>query len=112
MTPTTNPKENVSVDTQPSFIVSGRIEVSDQVAMSRENIPIFNTVIKGRAADEYSNPPQWAITSNVRFGKVGDIVNNIKTEVRCRSYLVENVDERTGVVSKIRRYTHDLWLVQ
>ena len=96
----------------PSFIVSGRIESSDQVAVSRDNLPIFNTLIKGKAVDEYSNPPQWAVTSNIRFGKQGDIVNNIKTEVRCRSYLVEQVDERTGVVSKIRRFTHDLWLMQ
>ena len=58
-----------------------------------------------RPPDEYSNPPQWAITSNIRFGKPGDIVNSVKAEVRCRSYLVEQVDERTGVVSKIRRFT-------
>lgn len=96
----------------PAFIISGRIESSDQVAVSRDNVPIFNTLIKGKAVDEYSNPPQWAVTSNIRFGKTGDIVTNIKTEVRCRSYLVESVDERTGVVSKIRRYTHDLWLAQ
>lgn len=96
----------------PQFIISGRIESSDQVAISKDNMPIFNTLIKGRAADEYSNPPQWAVTSNVRFGKKGDVVTNIKTEVRCRSYLVEQIDERTGVVSKIRRYTHDLWIAQ
>jgi len=98
--------------TTPAFIISGRIESSDQVAVSRDNVPIFNTLIKGKAADEYSNPPQWAVTSNIRFGKTGDIVTNIKTEVRCRSYLAEITDERTGVVSKIRRYTHDLWLAQ
>ncbi len=96
----------------PQFIISGRIESSDQVAINKENMPIFNTLIKGRSADEYSNPPQWVVTSNVRFGKKGDVVTNIKTEVRCRSYLVEQIDERTGVVSKIRRYTHDLWIAQ
>ena len=108
-----NDKEPANANTNiPAFIISGRIESSDQVAVSRDNLPIFNTLIKGKAADEYSNPPQWAVTSNIRFGKNGDIVNSIKTEVRCRSYLVEQVDERTGVVSKIRRYTHDLWLAQ
>jgi len=108
-----NEKETANVsNNSPAFIISGRIESSDQVAVSRDNLPIFNTLIKGKAPDEYTNPPQWAITSNIRFGKNGDIVNNIKTEVRCRSYLVEQVDERTGVVSKIRRFTHDLWLMQ
>jgi hypothetical protein len=101
-----------STNETPNFIISGRVESSDQVAVSRDNLPIFNTLIKGKAADEYSNPPQWAVTSNIRFGKVGDIVKEIKTEVRCRSYLVENVDERTGVASKVRRFTHDLWLAQ
>ena len=96
----------------PHFIISGRIESSDQVAMSRDNVPIFNTVVKGKAPDEYTNPPPWCITSNIRFGKQGDIVKDIKTEVRCRSYLAELTDERTGVISKIRRFTHDLWLAQ
>ena len=108
-----NEKDAANVNNQtPAFVISGRIESSDQVAVSRDNLPIFNTLIKGKAPDEYTNPPQWAITSNIRFGKTGDIVNSVKTEVRCRSYLVEQVDERTGVVSKIRRFTHDLWLMQ
>jgi len=108
-----NEKESTNIGNNTSaFIISGRIESSDQVAVSRENLPIFNTLIKGKAPGDYMNPPQWAVTSNIRFGKQGDIVNNIKTEVRCRSYLVEQVDERTGVVSKIRRFTHDLWLMQ
>ncbi|MDD2466663.1 MAG: hypothetical protein PHI97_21910 [Desulfobulbus sp.] len=108
-----NEKDLMNINNAVSFfIISGRIESSEQVAMSRDNVPIFNTLIKGKVPDEYSNPPQWAITSNIRFGKPGDIVNNIKSEVRCRSYLVEHTDERTGVVSKTRRYTHDLWLVQ
>ena len=106
------PNETANTTAIPNFIISGRIESSDQVAMSRDNLPIFNTVVKGKVPDEYSNPPQWCITSNVRFGKQGDIVKDVKTEVRCRSYLAEIVDERTGVVSKIRRYTHDLWLAQ
>ena len=108
----TENKPTGTTNVLPIFTVSGRVESSDQVAVSRDNLPIFNTLIKGKAVDEYSNPPQWAVTSNMRFGKQGDIVNNIKTEVRCRSYLVEQVDERTGVVSKIRRFTHDLWLLQ
>ena len=74
----TENKPAATTNVLPSFIVSGRIEFSDQVAVSRDNVPIFNTLIKGKAADEYSNPPQWAVTSNMRFGKQGDIVNGIK----------------------------------
>ena len=67
-TPNDTPNNNAI----PHFIISGRIESSDQVAMSRDNVPIFNTVVKGKAPDEYTNPPQWCITSNIRFGKQGD----------------------------------------
>ena len=51
------PNETANPNAIPNFIISGRIESSDQVAMSRDNLPIFNTVVKGKVPDEYSNPP-------------------------------------------------------
>ena len=57
-----NEKDTISAEknNSPFFPISGRIESSDQVAVSRDNLPIFNTLIKGKAPDEYTNPPQWA----------------------------------------------------
>lgn len=95
----------------PHFTISGRIKSSDQEAINRENLPIFCTLVTGKVPDDYTPPPRWAVKSNVRFGKEGDIVKDIKTEVRCRSYLANVVDKRTGEVTKVQRYTHELWLV-
>lgn len=109
MTEKTTPTAN----TLPLFIISGRIESSEQVAVSKQdNFPIIHTLIKGRAADEFSHPPQWMIISKVKFGNKGDLVTNIKTQVNCRTYLADVVDKQTGQITKERRYTHDLWLVQ
>jgi len=106
-------KNTPPANTLPLFLISGRIEFSEQVAVSKQdNFPIIHTLIKGRAADEFSYPPQWLVISKVKFGNKGDLVNDIKTQVLCRSYNADSVDKQTGNVTKVRRYTHDLWLVQ
>ena len=47
-----NEKDTANINNQiPAFVISGRIESSDQVAVSRDNLPIFNTLIKGKAPD-------------------------------------------------------------
>jgi hypothetical protein len=108
-----SPEKDTANAITPLFVISGRIESSEQVAVSKQdNFPIIHTLIKGKAVDEYSHPPQWLVISKVRFGKKDEIVSNIKTEVRCRSYLADSIDKQTGQVIKVRRFTHDLWLAQ
>jgi len=108
----TTEKNTPPVNTTPLFPISGRIESTEQVAVSKQdNFPIIHTLIKGRAADEFSHPPQWLVISKVKFGNKGEMVD-IKTNVLCRSYLADTIDKQTGNITKQRRYTHDLWLVQ
>lgn len=106
-------KNNPPSNQIPIFPISGRIEFSEQVAVSKQdNFPIIHTLIKGRAADEFSHPPQWLVISKVKFGNKGDLVNDIKTQVVCRSYLADSIDKQTGNITKVKRYTHDVWLLQ
>ena len=96
----------------PIYPISGRIEFSNQVAVSRvDNFPIIHTLIIGKAPDEYSYPPRWLVISKSKFGNKGDIVH-VKTHVRLRHYDAEVLDQQTGVMNKVRRYVNDVWLAE
>lgn len=52
--------------------LEGRITESRQVGVDRENMPIFETILMTPAADKYSYPNRFCITSRSRLGRDGE----------------------------------------
>ena len=104
---TTTPARSASAAPQtpakrPSIWITGRIQSSEQVAQTRDGMPLFETLITMPAPDPYSYPPQYCVASTSKLGRKDEDLT-IEAEVQCRPW----TDQKGK-----KHYPHYLWAVR
>lgn len=87
---------------RPSIWISGRIQSSEQVAQTRDGMPLYETLITMPAPDPYSYPPQFCVASTAKLGRKDEDLT-IEAEVQCRPW----TDQKGK-----KHYPHYLWAVR
>ena len=75
----------VPASVRPVFLLTGRINSAQQVGQDADGFPIIETVLLVPAADTYSYPNRYCVTSKSKLGRDGDDIS-IEVEVQCRPW--------------------------
>ena len=81
----TSSKVRLSPNGNIAVWVEGRISKSDHVANTKDNRPIFETIVHMPAIDPYSHPRQYCVSSIGGIGRPGDDVS-VECEIVCQPW--------------------------
>jgi hypothetical protein len=113
--PTSNDTPNPnSVPTAPlpnRYPFYGRVEWVVPSGKSKDGLLYYRTLVVSPSFDPYDPPARRVILSEGQFAKPGQEVGGFfSTSLKPRTSDV--TDKKTGEVTKVSFYPHDLWLVR